>query len=180
MEKFFDRLRNFRLDARALSSSKIAAIGSATAEKLERCGIFADVVPAEFRAESLVDALKNLVAGKKILLARAEVARDVLPVELEKFGAEVTVAAAYKTIPAAEKNLDADFDMATFTSSSTAENFIAAVGAERLKNVKVAAIGPVTARTLENFGVNVDVIARDFTIAGLVDAVKNFWSGSDV
>ena len=176
VEKFFDRLRNFRLDARALSSSKIATIGSATAEKLERCGIFADVVPAEFRAESLLDALKNLVAGKKILLARAEVARDVLPVELEKFGAEVTVAAAYKTIPAAEKNLDADFDMATFTSSSTAENFIAAVGAERLKNVKVAAIGSVTARTLENFGVNVDVIARNFTIAGLVDAVKNFWS----
>ena len=66
--------------------------------------------------------------------------------------------------------------MATFTSSSTVENFIAAVGAERLKNVKVAAIGSVTARTLENFGVNVDVIARNFTIAGLVDAVKNFWS----
>lgn len=180
VDKFFERLKTFKLDARALANAKVAAIGSATAEKLSAHGISADVVPAEFRAEGLVDALKNSVAGKKILLARAEVARDILPVELEKSGAEVTVAAAYKTVPAAETKLDADFDMVTFTSSSTVENFIAAVGVEILTKVKVAAIGPVTAQTLRNFGVKADVVAREFTIAGLVDAVKKFWSDADV
>lgn len=180
VDKFFERLKTFKLDARALANAKVAAIGSATAEKLSAHGINADVVPAEFRAESLVDALKNSVAGKKILLARAEVARDILPAELEKSGAEVTVAAAYKTVPAAETKLDADFDMVTFTSSSTVENFIAAVGVEILAKVKVAAIGPVTAQSLKNFGVEADVVAREFTIAGLVDAIKNFWSDADV
>ncbi|MBO4400898.1 MAG: uroporphyrinogen-III C-methyltransferase [Selenomonadaceae bacterium] len=181
VDKFFERLKIFRLDARALANAKVAAIGRATAEKLLKHGICADLIPAEFRAESLIDALKNQVAGKKILLARAETARDILPVELEKSGAEITVAAAYKTISAAEKNLDADFDMATFTSSSTVENFIRAVGAERLKNVRVAAIGPITAQTLEKFGVTADVIAQEFTIAGLVDAIKNFYgSAADV
>lgn len=180
VDKFFERLKSFKLDARALANAKVAAIGSATAEELSTHGIFADVIPAEFRAESLVDALKDFVAGKKILLARAEIARDVLPTELENFGAEVTVAAAYKTVPAAETKLDADFDMATFTSSSTVENFIAAVGVESLANAKVAAIGTVTAQTLKKFGVEADVIAQEFTIAGLVDAIKNFWSDVDV
>ncbi len=179
VDKFFERLKHFKLDARALSNSKIAVIGSATAEKLTGYGIIADLMPAEFRAESLIDSLKNQVAGKKILIARAEVARDILPVELENFGAEVTVAAAYKTIPAAENNLDAEFDMATFTSSSTVENFIAAVGVERLANVKVAAIGPITAQALKNFGVNVDIVAQVFTIAGLVDAIKNFYGNAE-
>ena len=180
VDKFFERLKTFRLDARALANAKVAAIGSATAEKLSTHGIFADLVPAEFRAEGLIDALKNSVAGKKILLARAETARDILPVELEKSGAEVTVAAAYKTVPAAENNLDGDFDMVTFTSSSTVENFIAAAGREILSKVKTAAIGPITAQTLEKFGVEADVIAQEFTIAGLVDAIKNFWSDTDV
>ena len=83
------------LDARALSNAKIAVIGKVTAEKLSTFGIISDLIPEEFRAESLVDALKNFVADKNILIARAEIARDVLPRELENFGAKVTVAAAY-------------------------------------------------------------------------------------
>ena len=181
VEKFFERLKNFKLDARAFCNSKVAAIGTSTAEKLSKFSIIADVIPKEFRAESLIDALKDEVAGKNILIARAEVARDVLPRELEKFGAKVTVAAAYKTVSDNE-NIDAvksqldngEIDFVTFTSSSTVENFVKAFGVESLSKVKTAAIGPITAQTLKNFGVDVAIVAEIFTINGLVDAIKNF------
>ena len=180
VKKFFERLKLFKLDARALSNSKIAVIGSATAEKLSNFGISADIIPAEFRAESLVDALKNSVQGKNILIPRAEIAREILPLELEKFGANVTIAAAYKTIPA-EKNFDFDkIDLITFTSSSTVENFVKVAGTEILQKVTTAAIGPVTAETLKKFGVKVDIVASEFTIAGLVDAIKNFYEGEKI
>ena len=174
VEKFFDRLKTFKLDARIFYKAKVAAIGSATAEKLSDFGICADLVPEEFRAEGLIAALKDQVAGKKILLARAEVAREILPRELKNFGAEVTIAATYKTESATEnfsKIADKKIDLVTFTSSSTVENFVAAVGAEFLHKVKTAAIGTVTARTLKNFGVTADVVAKKFTIDGLVGAV---------
>jgi uroporphyrinogen III methyltransferase/synthase len=180
VEKFFERLKNFKLDARALSNAKIAVIGSATAEKLSDFGIIADLIPAEFRAEGLIDALKDSVSGKNILIARAESAREILPTELEKFGANVTVAAAYKTVSAVENVSEINFDeidVATFTSSSTVENFVAAAGIDALKKMKTAAIGTVTAETLKNFGVTADIIAKEFTIAGLVDAIKNFYEG---
>lgn len=181
VENFFERLRTFKLDARALSHSKIAVIGSATAEKLSNFGIIADIIPEKFCAESLLDALKNSVAGKNILIARAEVAREILPRELSNFGANVTIAAAYKTVPtdAAKINF-AEVDLVTFTSSSTVENFVAVVGIDTLKKIKSAAIGPITAQTLKNFGVTADIVAKEFTIAGLVDAVKNFYEGEKI
>ena len=176
VEKFFERLKLFKLDARALSNAKIAVIGSATAEKLSHFGIIPDLIPAEFRAESLVDALKNSIRGKNILIARAEVARDILPKELEKFGANVTVAAAYKTVSDTPPEINfSEVDLITFTSSSTVENFVAAAEVETLKKTKTAAIGTVTAETLKNFGVTADIIAKEFTIAGLVDAIKNYY-----
>ena len=181
VENFFERLKLFKLDARALSNSKIAVIGSATAEKLSSYGIIADIIPEKFCAESLIDALKNSVAGKNILIARAEVAREILPRELENFGANVTIAAAYKIVPAdAEKINFAEVDLVTFTSSSTVENFVKAAGIEILQKIKSAAIGPITAQTLKNFGVTADIVAKEFTIAGLVDAIKNFYGGDFV
>lgn len=180
VEKFFERLKIFKMDSRALSNSKIAVIGSATAEKLSDFGITADLIPAEFRAEGLIDALKNSVNGKNILIARAESARDILPLELKNFGANVTVAAAYKTVSAVENISEINFDeidVATFTSSSTVENFVAAAGIDALKKFKTAAIGSVTAETLKKFGVTADIVAKEFTIAGLVDAIKNFYEG---
>lgn len=178
VEKFFERLKFCKLDARALSASKIAVIGSGTAEKLFGYNITPDLIPAEFRAESLTDALKNSVRGKNILIARAEVARDILPVELEKFGANVTVAPAYKTVSDTPPQVDfSEIDVATFTSSSTVENFVKAAGIDALKNMKTAAIGTVTAETLKKFGVTADIVAKEFTIAGLVDAIKNFYEG---
>lgn len=173
VEKFFERLKVHGLDARALN--KVAAIGSATAEKLSSFGILADVVPENFIAESLAASLKNFVAGKKILLARAEVARDVLPDALKTFGAEVTIAPVYKTVPEIAAQIDFDsIDLVTFTSSSTVENFVAAYGVPK---IPAAAIGPITARTLKNFGVTPAVVAEEFTIGGLVDVIKNFYGG---
>ena len=173
VEKFFERLKLNSLDARALN--KVAAIGSATAEKLSTFGITADVVPKEFVAESLADSLKEFVGGKKILLARAEVARNVLPDTLKTFGADVTVAPVYKTEAEATAQIDFDaIDLITFTSSSTVENFIASYGVEPLQKVSSAAIGTLTAQTLERFGVMASVVAKEFTINGLIDAIKNF------
>ncbi len=189
VEKFFERLnKNFKLDARALATAKVAAIGSATAECLENFGIIADVVPKDFRAEGLIDAFKKLIPVPcslipKILIVRAEVARDILPDALKNFGAEVTVAPAYKTESAVENIaeikslLDAgQIDFVTFTSSSTVKNFVAALGTEIFAQFKTAAIGPITAQTLKDFGVTADIVAEEFTIAGLVDAIKNFFS----
>ena len=174
VEKFFARLKLHNLDARALN--KVAAIGSATAEKLSGCGIVADVVPKDFVAESLAEALKNFVGGKKILLARAEEARDVLPEALKNFGAEVTVAPAYKTFPEVSAQIDFDaIDLATFTSSSTVKNFAAAYGVDALKKFPTAAIGPITAQTLQSFGVEPALVAEKFTIDGLVEAIGKFY-----
>ena len=174
VEKFFERLKVHGLDARALK--KVAAIGSATAEKLLSFGIIADVVPKNFVAESLADALKNFVGGKKILLARAAEARDVLPEALKNFGADVTVAAAYQTLPEKFSQVDFDLiDLATFTSSSTVKNFVAAHGLDALKKFPTAAIGPITAKTLEAFGVTPAIQAEEFTLGGLVAAIKKFY-----
>ena len=174
VEKFFARLKVHGLDARALN--KVAAIGSATADKLSTCGIVADVVPKNFVAESLADALKPFVDGKKVLIARAEIARDVLPDALKSFGADVTVAPAYKTLTESPVPIDFDaIDLATFTSSSTVENFVAAHGVHALKKFPSAAIGTITARTLKKFGVEAAVVADEFTIDGLVAAIKDFF-----
>ena len=174
VEKFFERLKLRGLDARALK--KVAAIGAATAEKLSGVGIIADVVPKDFVAESLAASLKNFVGGKKILLARAEVARDILPETLKNFGATVTVVPAYRTLAEAPAQIDFDaVDMVTFTSSSTVKNFVAAHGSEVLKKIPAAAIGPITAQTLETFGVTPALVAAQYTIGGLVEAIKNFY-----
>ena len=171
VEKFFERLKLHGLDARALN--KVAAIGSATAEKLLNFGIIADVVPKDFVAESLADSLKDLVVDKKVLLARAEVARDILPESLKTFGAEVTVAPIYKTEIEPPAQIDFDsIDLVTFTSSSTVKNFVAAYGVPK---IPTAAIGPITAQTLKNFDVTPAVVAEEFTIGGLVEAIKKFY-----
>ena len=130
-------------------------------------------MPKDFVAESLAAALKNLVADKKILLARAEVARDVLPDALKNFGASVEVVPIYKTIPELPAQIDfAALDLITFTSSSTVENFVAAYGVPK---IPTAAIGSITAQTLKKFGVAPAVVAKEFTIHGLVEAIENFY-----
>lgn len=181
VEKFFERLKLHGLDTRALGGVKVAVIGSATADALQSFGVVADVVPKKFIAESLANALKNFVRGKRILLARAQEARDVLPDALENFGAEVVIAPAYQTVrESPAQNIDFDsIDLITFTSSSTVKNFVMicdeSVSIDAFKKIPCAAIGPITAHMLEVFSVIPAVVADEFTIDGLVEAIKKFY-----
>ena len=182
VDAFFSRLRLQGKDARHLGQLKVAVIGSETAAALERKGITADVVPAEFRAEAVVAALKGRIGPQdRVLIARAAEAREVLPEELARMGASVDVVAAYRTLPGeadgaalAEQLAGGEIDVVTFTSSSTVTNLLAILGnkgAELLGRVKIACIGPVTADTCRENGLCPDVIAAEYTIKGLADCI---------
>ena len=140
----------------------------------------ADVIPQEYRAEGVVEALKGkLPPHAKILIPRAEEAREILPDTLREMGAEVEVAPAYRTVcgqvdgEALTAELkEGNIDMVTFTSSSTVKNLVNIIGsADVLKEVKTACIGPVTADTAKSLGIEPDIIAKEYTIDGLVEAI---------
>jgi uroporphyrinogen III methyltransferase/synthase len=172
----FEAMHTAGLDARALSSATVAAIGPGTARALARCGISADIVPERFVAESLVESLAEVdVSGKRVLVARATDARDVIPEHLEGRGAEVDVVALYETVreePSAEAVEAAQAaDYVTFTSSSTVRNLTEALG-ERFPNAaRIVSIGPVTSEAAQDAGLEVDVEADPHSIDGLVAAL---------
>ncbi len=159
-------------DARAFGSARIAAIGPGTAAVLAQGRIVADLVPERYVAEALLAALPD--GPGRLLLARAEVARGVLPDGLRARGWEVDVVEAYRTVPAAisdeQRAAVRGADLITFTSSSTVEHSLTAFGADGLPPA-VACIGPITAATARQHGLAVDVEADVHTIDGLVDAV---------
>ncbi|MGA8762343.1 MAG: uroporphyrinogen-III synthase [Candidatus Sulfotelmatobacter sp.] len=177
---------------------RIAAIGPATKKALEQRSAKVDVVPKEYVAESVVRSLRRRVKGKKVLLVRAKVARDVIPRELRKAGAHVDVVEAYETVvPKASrarlcsslKNPRRRPRVITFTSSSTVRNFVALLGPPSaaglnqpsrppaahahtiLASILTASIGPVTSSTLREMGLRVNIEAKEFTIPGLVKAI---------
>ena len=182
---FFDRLFKAGKDARCLANLKIAAIGSETAAELNRHGLTADIIPSAYKAEELAAALAGQVhAGDKILLARAKVAREILPEKLSELGAAVDVVTAYETvIDCANRDelvtalREGTVDLVTFTSSSTVTNLLNALGedAPLLNNVKAAVIGPITAATCEAKGLKPVITADEFTIAGLVEAIEAYY-----
>jgi uroporphyrinogen-III synthase len=202
-----ERMRKLRIRGNALQHLKVAAIGPATREAVERLGVKVDVVPREYVAESVVASLRRKVKGKRVLLARAKVARDVIPRELRKVGARVDVVEAYETvIPRTSRQrlraaLQSDKrrpDVITFTSSSTVRNFVAlleessgwvgrvhttsnTIRASRkryLKGIRLASIGPVTSSTLRELGLPVDIEAAEYTIPGLIKAIAMCdWQG---
>lgn len=174
---------------------RIAAIGPATKQAIERRGAKVDIVPKEYVAESIVRSLKNKVEGKRVLLVRAKVARDVIPQELRKAGAQVDIIEAYETmvpessrarLRATLKNLKKRPHVVTFTSSSTVRNFMKLVGSRGVPEamqaargrgrprhtILMASIGPVTSSTLREHGLSVDIVAKQFTIPGLVAAIE--------
>jgi uroporphyrinogen-III synthase len=164
------------------SRLRIAAIGPATQEAIQHRGVNVDVVPQEYVAESVVRSLTRKVKGKRVLLVRAKVARDVIPRELRQAGAHVDVVEAYETVlPESSRARLREVlkdprrrpHVITFTSSSTVRNFVGLVGKDRtmVKGIKLASIGPVTSATLRDYGLPVDVTAGEFTIPGLVSAI---------
>ena len=189
VEAMWARLAPLRLEPGSLAGVRIAAIGPATKKAIEQRGWKVDVVPKEYVAESVVRSMRAKVKGKRVLLVRAKVARDVIPKELRRAGAEVDVVEAYETVvpqasrrrlQAALKNPKRRPHVVTFTSSSTVKNFAALVGARQLRTlagVRMSSIGPVTSATLREFRLPVDISAKEFTIPGLVAAiVKAFYS----
>jgi uroporphyrinogen III methyltransferase/synthase len=176
---FFDRgLAPAGLDARALAGLRLAAIGPGTAAALAERGLRTDLLPERFVAESLLDAFPAPAAGaERVLLARAEKARDVLPAGLSERGYAVDVLAVYRTVTATadadvlERVRRGDVDALTFTSSSTVTNLCDMLGDVPLPQPLVASIGPVTSKTALERGLRVDVEASEHTIQGLVDAL---------
>jgi uroporphyrinogen III methyltransferase/synthase len=167
------------LDVRALGSTSVAAIGPGTAAAMAAGGIRADLVPDRFVAEALLDAFPAPDGAGRVLLARAAVARDVLPDGLRAKGWEVDVVEAYRTVPAEltddQRAAARRCDVITFTSSSTVVNALAALGEDHLPPT-VACIGPVTAATARDMGLAVDIEAPVHTIGGLVDAIVEWAS----
>lgn len=183
VEALWERRRKLRLTRRHFLHLQVAAIGPATKRALVKKGLKVHLVPEEYVAESVVQGLREKVGGKRVLLVRAKVARDVIPEELRAAGAEVDVVEAYETVvPKGSRErlrvLMKDSarrpHLVTFTSSSTVRNFAELLGKARarsLKDVQFASIGPVTSATLRELAMPVAIEAREFTMGGLIRAI---------
>jgi uroporphyrinogen-III synthase len=179
-----DRMVAWGLTPRVFASTWIAAIGSSTADMLKQRGLIPALVPDEFVAEALVDALEQrsdgLLAGSRVLIPSAEDARDVLAVGLRRHGATVESIPVYRTVP-----VEADFgelvsdiigrriDAVTFTSSSTVRSFVDLVGSETATSGRfvAATIGPITAATARELGLRDIIEALPHTVPGLVESL---------
>lgn len=182
---FWDVLRVDARDARALAGVKLAAVGPATASALLDCGLAVDVAPDRFVAEALLDELRlrRDVRGARVLYVAAEGARETLQDGLEELGAVVDHIVAYRSVPDGagaarlrERLLEGGADLLTFTSASSVNAFVAAVGADAARRVPAASIGPITTEAARAAGLEVLVEATDSTIAGLVDAIATHFA----
>jgi len=172
-----------RLDAVGaglMPTLRVVAIGPATASALQAHDVTVTLIPDEYVAEAIIESI-GTVQGQRILLPRADIAREALAVELRKRGAIIDEIAAYRTLPAQPDpngllELQRGVDVITFTSSSTVRNFAALAGEDAISpDSIIACIGPVTANTARELGLRVDVIAAEYTLDGLVAAlVKHF------
>jgi uroporphyrinogen III methyltransferase / synthase len=181
---FFDLFYKLYDDAREIGGARIAAIGPATAQRLKDFHLHVDLQPEEFVAESLVREFRKEggIENLRVLVARAEKARDLLPRELSALGAIVDEGFAYRTVPETRDDIGArrrlveeGADLITFTSSSTVENFLALELLWPAK-MQVASIGPITSKTARDRGLDVAVEARRHDIPGLVEAVRKFFT----
>jgi uroporphyrinogen III methyltransferase/synthase len=181
---FFDLFYKLYDDAREIGGARIAAIGPATAKRIKDFHMHVDLQPEEFVAESLAREFgkQGGVENLRILIARAEKARDLLPRELSALGAIVDEGFAYRTVPetrdetgARRRLMEEGADLIMFTSSSTVENFMA-LDLPWPAKMRVASIGPITSKTARDRGLEVAVEARRHDVPGLVDAVRKFFS----
>jgi uroporphyrinogen III methyltransferase/synthase len=181
---FFQRLDALGLDARALGTCKVCAVGPKTADEIRTFGIKPDLVPSDYKAEGVVAEFSRLhMNGSRVLYPRADKARDVIPRELKLLGAQVDSPVAYRnifperlppeTLFALEKR---SVDCITFTSSSTVQNLAAMLGEElmldMLKGVVVASIGPITSKSCRDLGLKVDIEPATHTLDALADALE--------
>ena len=187
---FFDRLGAMGGDSRALGGVKVAAIGPATSAALLQHGISTDFVPLEYLSEAVVQGMKDFnLRGRRVLLPRADIGGDELPEGLARLGAEVDQVPAYRTVvpgdsreKAVELLTGGTIDLVTFTSSSTVVNLLGLLdgNGSLLTGPLIACIGPVTAEKARGKGLNVDVVATEHTVPGLVSAVKEYFAGKEL
>jgi uroporphyrinogen III methyltransferase/synthase len=193
VEAFFERFAAAGRDVRELAPVRLAAIGPETAAQLARRLLRPAVVPADYRAEGLLDALRaEELRGRRILLPRAAGARAVLPDELRRRGAEVDEVIAYRTVVPPDADVAAmaaaveagGIDAVTFTSSSTVRNFVDMLGEPALSRLRraggpaVACIGPVTADTAHALGLRVDVVPSAYTVPALAAALAEHFAAT--
>jgi uroporphyrinogen III methyltransferase / synthase len=184
VEAFVARLKALNRDIRSIGGASIAAIGPATAERLHGYALNVAAMPLEFVAEAIVEAIgAKRINGARILIPRAQVAREALPRLLRGRGAsEVIVAPAYRTVRPKGQGVErlralavaGNIDLVAFTSSSTVTNFCAMVG-KQARGLKAAAIGPITAKTARQNDFDVVVEPRIYTIPALVNAVREYF-----
>ncbi len=174
VKAFWDRIGV--VGAGFVPTQRIAAIGPATASALQAHDVTVTLIPDEYVAEGIIESI-GAVQGQRILLPRADLAREALAVELRQRGAIVDEITAYRTLPAQPDpagllELQRGVDVITFTSSSTVRNFVALVGQDSIPpSTIVACIGPITANTARELGLRVDVQATYYTMDGLVAAL---------
>lgn len=171
---------------RGLASPRLCAVGAATAEALAGHGLRVDLVPDEYRAEGVIRTMRGQgdMTGVRVLLPRGDLARDLLPTELRRAGAEVTAVTAYRTVPAGLDGEGPDIrgmlrgrgvDVVTFTSGSSVRNFARAIGegraADLLRNVDVACIGPVTAEAASRLDIATTIVPAESTVPALLEAI---------
>lgn len=179
VDAFFQRMTLLNKDTRALAACQIAAIGPATADRLARYGIKADLMPEKFVAEEVLASLGGLdLAGKNFLLPRTDIARDTLINGLQDMGAHVDQIIVYRTVIESDHDPDTlqtikngDFDLVTFTSSSTVTNFVNQFDGQALPDCSAACIGPITEKTARKHGFKVKIIPEHYTIPSLVNAI---------
>jgi uroporphyrinogen-III synthase len=190
VDALFERMARNKIGVSALAHLKVAAIGPATRNAIEQQGLTVSITPKEYVAESVVASLQRKVRGRRVLVVRAKVARDIIPRELRRAGAHVDVVEAYETVTPKSSGKRLRGLLAnrarrphaiTFTSSSTVKNFVQLLGLRGARaalrkpahrsGVHTASIGPVTSATLREFGLPVDIEAREYTIPGLVMAI---------
>ena len=192
VQMFMETLLAGDQDVRALHGPKLCTVGTSTAEKLTTFGIKVDLVPAEFRAEALVQALAahGPLDGARVLFPRGDIAREVIGDELRRAGAEVSEIVAYRTIVEDMQRegepdiygmlLERKIDVVTFTSGSAVRNFAKVYGEEQapdlLRNTEVAVIGPITAHAAEQLGIRVSIQPDSYSIPALVDAIAGHFS----
>lgn len=186
VDAFCSRLKELGYERTAWP--RVCTIGPATADSVRSHGCRVDLQPAEYRAEGVLDELFSLhggdLTGLNILLPRAAVAREILPDELREKGAKVDVIPVYETVvPHSSREILGQVldqtppDMVTFTSSSTVTNFMSLVDdVSRLRSLKYAVIGPITAETAAKHGLEVCVMPEEYTISELAEAIADYFS----
>jgi uroporphyrinogen III methyltransferase/synthase len=184
---FFQRWREKQLDIRVLAGIKIAAIGPATARALEERGLRPDWQPPEYVAEAVAAGLGPQLAGQRVLLPRAAIARPFLAADLRRQGAMVTEVAVYRTTARAgdatllqELLAAGSIAAITFTSPSTVRSLLELLGKEALtlmRDVEVFCIGPITATAAREAGLTVTATAAEYTETGLIQAIRDYYTG---